>query len=41
MYSLPPRLYTINRWIGDIRRRGGSEKIGSNSLFKQCRGLTP
>ncbi|CAI9593921.1 unnamed protein product [Staurois parvus] len=23
------------------RRRGGSEKIGSNILFTQCRGLTP
>ncbi|CAI9547960.1 unnamed protein product [Staurois parvus] len=24
-----------------IRRRGGTEKSGSNSLFTQCRGLTP
>ncbi|CAI9617109.1 unnamed protein product [Staurois parvus] len=25
----------------DRRRWGGSEKTGSNSLFTQCRGLTP
>ncbi|CAI9557029.1 unnamed protein product [Staurois parvus] len=23
------------------KRRGGSEKSGSNSIFTQCRGLTP
>ncbi|CAI9613539.1 unnamed protein product [Staurois parvus] len=25
----------------DTGRRGGSEKTGTNSLFTQCRGLTP
>ncbi|CAI9549243.1 unnamed protein product [Staurois parvus] len=29
------------RWIGDCERSGGSKKTGSNSLFTQCRGLTP
>ncbi|CAI9570933.1 unnamed protein product [Staurois parvus] len=38
--QLAPRLCSISRWIGDSRR-GGSEKTGSNSLFTQCRGLTP
>ncbi|CAI9576371.1 unnamed protein product [Staurois parvus] len=41
MCSLPPRLCSISRWTGDSRRRGGSEKSGSNILFTQCRGLTP
>ncbi|CAI9622762.1 unnamed protein product [Staurois parvus] len=26
---------------GGTGRRGGSEKTGSNSIFTQCRGLTP
>ncbi|CAI9558138.1 unnamed protein product, partial [Staurois parvus] len=26
---------------GGTGRRGGTEKSGSNSLFTQCRGLTP
>ncbi|CAI9550072.1 unnamed protein product [Staurois parvus] len=37
---LAPRLCSISRWIGDSRREE-SEKIGSNILFMQCRGLTP
>ncbi|CAI9621241.1 unnamed protein product [Staurois parvus] len=40
MCSLPPRLCSISRWIGDSRR-GGSEKTESSILFTQCRGLTP
>ncbi|CAI9562866.1 unnamed protein product [Staurois parvus] len=40
MCSLPPSLCSI-RSYGDRRRRGVSEKTGSNSLFTQCRGLTP
>ncbi|CAI9621539.1 unnamed protein product [Staurois parvus] len=31
MCSLPPRLCSISRWIWDSKRRGGSEKTGSNS----------
>ncbi|CAI9580654.1 unnamed protein product [Staurois parvus] len=41
MCSFSPRLCSISRWLGDNRRRGGSEKTGSKILFIQCRGLTP
>ncbi|CAI9539754.1 unnamed protein product [Staurois parvus] len=37
MCSLPPRFYSISRWIGNCGRREGSEKTGSNILFTQCR----
>ncbi|CAI9593058.1 unnamed protein product [Staurois parvus] len=39
MCSLPPRLCSINRWIGDSKQRGGSDKTGSKFLFIQCREL--
>ncbi|CAI9600972.1 unnamed protein product [Staurois parvus] len=41
MCNLPSSLGSMRRWIGDSRRRGGSEKTGSNILFAQFRGLTP
>ncbi|CAI9562792.1 unnamed protein product [Staurois parvus] len=41
MCSLTPWLCSISRWIGDSKRRKGSEKTGSNILFTQCRALTP
>ncbi|CAI9549813.1 unnamed protein product [Staurois parvus] len=41
MCSLPPRLCPISRWTGDSRRRGGSEKIGSNVLFYTMQRINP
>ncbi|CAI9545708.1 unnamed protein product, partial [Staurois parvus] len=41
MCRVTPNLYSIRRYLGDNGRRGGSEKRELNSLFAQCKGLTP
>ncbi|CAI9570123.1 unnamed protein product [Staurois parvus] len=41
MCRVSPHICLIRRQEGDTGRRGGLEKTGSDSLFTQCRGLTP
>ncbi|CAI9617213.1 unnamed protein product [Staurois parvus] len=41
MCRLTPHNMSYQEIGGGTGRRGGSEKSGSNSLFTQCRGLTP
>ncbi|CAI9596824.1 unnamed protein product [Staurois parvus] len=41
MCRVSPHNMSYQEIRGDTGRRGGSEKSGSNSLFTQCRGLTP
>ncbi|CAI9582620.1 unnamed protein product, partial [Staurois parvus] len=41
MCRVSPHNVSYQEIRGDIGRREGSEKSGSNSIFKQCRGITP